>query len=118
MRAFAPGGGLDVLRGGGTPAWGWRLAVEGGVLVRIEQIQHGAWHAGQAAEILDRRRRDVDTADAAEHRLHISDTGGAAVEAACPAAEPGEEMEVADLVQFGESLGTGHVTPSPLLSGA
>ena len=93
--------------------------MEGGVLVRVEQVQHGAGHAGEAAEILDRRGGDVDSADAAEHRLHISDTRGAAVEAACPAAEPGEEMEVADLAQFGQGLGAKvHVTPSPLLSGA
>ena len=118
MRPFAAGGGVDVLRGGGTPAWGRRLAVEGGVLVRIEQIQHGAWHAGKAAEILDRRRRDVDSADAAEDRLHVADTSGAAVEATRAAAEPGEQVEVADLAQFGQALEVVHLKPSPPSTGA
>ena len=53
VRALAAGGGLDVLRGCCAPAWGRRLAVEGRILVGVEQVQHGAWHAGKAAEILD-----------------------------------------------------------------
>ena len=55
--------------------------MEGGILFRIEQVQHGAGHAGEPAEVADRGGADINAADATEHRLHVADAGGAAVEA-------------------------------------
>ena len=99
MRAFSTRGALDVLWPCGTPPERGRSAVEGGVLVGVEEIEHRAGNAGQPFEIPNGGRRHVDAAEAAEYGLHVADAGAAAVEAAGPAAEAAEQMKVADFAK-------------------
>ena len=52
--------------------------------------------------------RNVDSADAAEHRLHVADAGRAAIETARAAAKPCEQVEVADFSQVQASSRDDH----------
>jgi hypothetical protein len=109
VRALVPGRGLDVLRRRRAPAGGRGAAMEGRVLLSVEQIEHGARHAGEFFEVADRGRADVDATDAAERRLHVADACGAAIEPARPAAEAAKQVKVPDFAQLdGRAGGVGH----------
>jgi hypothetical protein len=113
VRAFAASCSLNI-RGCGFLPVRWRLgAVEGAVLLAVEQIQHGAGHAGQAAEVADAGRVHVDAAQAAEFRLQVAHARARTVEAARAAAQAAEQMEVADFHGGGGSHGH-----APLLASA
>ena len=87
MRSLTAGGCLDVLGGCRPPSSRRRFAVEGCILVRIEEIQDRARHAGEASEVPDGGGRHVDPANAAEDGLHVAHASGATVEPAGTAAE-------------------------------
>jgi hypothetical protein len=74
--------------------------VEGDVLLAVEQVQHGAAHAGQALEVADGGRVDVDAADAAEDAVHAAHHRPGPVEALGAAAQPAEQVAVPNLYSF------------------
>ena len=96
MRALVPEGGADVVHGGLAPAGGRLLAMEVVVLLAVEQVEAGAGHAGQPAEVADRRGVHVDATEAAECGRDVADAGGRPVEAARAPAETSEEVGVED----------------------
>ena len=113
MRPLAACRGLDVGGRRLEPSGGRFMSMESGILVAVEQVEHGARHAGEAAEVAHGRRVDVDAAQAAEHCLHGPDASRAAIEASGTAAKPGKQMEMADFAQFDSGAGhVRHVTPS------
>ena len=97
VRPLATGGALDVLRRGLTPVSGRLGAMEGAVLVGVEQIEHGARHASQAPEVAHAGRININAPDAAEVGAHVADARARLVEALGASTKASEQVEMANL---------------------
>ncbi|EGQ62759.1 hypothetical protein GGI1_14868 [Acidithiobacillus sp. GGI-221] len=78
------------------PICGRLLAVEGAILIPVEEIQERSRHASETREIGNGPLIGINPTQAAETGLHGADAGLATIEARSAAAQAAEQVEMAN----------------------
>lgn len=104
----------NVCRRGLAPVRRGFGAVEGAILLAIEQIEDGARSAGDPLEIADGTGVDVDSAGADEPTLHRADAHPRLLEADGPATDPAEQVGVANVADDRRRGSEGNHGSSPV----